>query len=107
MHQSIIRDQSRHLQLMEPFCTKFPILAAANRGDPRCTSCSFAKFDLWSAGSEVLEFLQYTCSNDIDIPIGKNLSWKYPLSKLDASLHEIVISANKFLKLILGCVLEL
>ena len=66
--------------------------------DPICTSCSFAKFDLWSAGSEVLEFLQYTCSNDIDIPIGKNLSWKYPLSKLDASLHKIVISVNNFLK---------
>jgi pyruvate dehydrogenase phosphatase regulatory subunit len=31
---------------------------------------SFAKFDLWSAGSEVVDFLQYTCSNDIDIPVG-------------------------------------
>jgi len=32
---------------------------------------SFAKFDLWSAGKEVVHFLQNLCSNDIDIPIGK------------------------------------
>ena len=31
---------------------------------------SFAKFDVFSAGSEAVEFLQYMCSNDIDVPIG-------------------------------------
>ena len=31
---------------------------------------SFAKFDIFSAGSEAVEFLQYMCSNDIDVPIG-------------------------------------
>ena len=31
---------------------------------------SFAKFDIFSAGSEAVDFLQYMCSNDIDVPIG-------------------------------------
>ena len=33
-------------------------------------SCTFTKLDLTSAGSEVVDFLQYVCSNDVDIPIG-------------------------------------
>ena len=35
-----------------------------------CDYSSFAKFDLWSAGPEVVQFLQKLCSNDIDMPIG-------------------------------------
>jgi len=35
-----------------------------------CDYSSFAKMDLWSTGTEVVDFLQYLCSNDIDIPIG-------------------------------------
>merc|ERR1719295_194055 len=35
-----------------------------------CDYSSFAKMDLWSAGTEVVDFLQYMCSNDVDIPIG-------------------------------------
>ena len=35
-----------------------------------CDYSSFAKFDLWSSGPEVVEFLQKLCSNDIDMPIG-------------------------------------
>ena len=35
-----------------------------------CDYSSFAKFDLWSSGSEVVQFLQKLCSNDIDMPIG-------------------------------------
>ena len=31
---------------------------------------SFAKFDIFSAGKEAVDFLQYMCSNDIDVPIG-------------------------------------
>ncbi|KAK8751774.1 hypothetical protein OTU49_010291 [Cherax quadricarinatus] len=31
---------------------------------------SFAKFDVWSKGSEVVQALQYLCSNDVDIPVG-------------------------------------
>lgn len=31
---------------------------------------SFTKIDLWSKGREIVDFLQYLCSNDIDIPIG-------------------------------------
>ena len=42
---------------------------------------SFAKFDLWSAGTEALDFLQYTCSNDVNIPVGKYIlaSGKWPI----------------------------
>lgn len=32
---------------------------------------SFTKIDLWSKGREIVDFLQYLCSNDVDIPIGK------------------------------------
>lgn len=31
---------------------------------------SFTKIDLWSKGTEVVDSLQYLCSNDVDIPIG-------------------------------------
>ncbi|XP_066969393.1 pyruvate dehydrogenase phosphatase regulatory subunit, mitochondrial [Macrobrachium rosenbergii] len=31
---------------------------------------SFAKFDIWSKGNEVVQALQYLCSNDVDIPVG-------------------------------------
>jgi pyruvate dehydrogenase phosphatase regulatory subunit len=31
---------------------------------------SFTKLDLTSPGSEVVDFLQYVCSNDVDVPIG-------------------------------------
>lgn len=31
---------------------------------------SFTKIDLWSPGGEVVDFLQYMCSNDMDVPIG-------------------------------------
>ena len=31
---------------------------------------SFTKLDLTSSGSEVVDFLQYVCSNDVDVPIG-------------------------------------
>ena len=31
---------------------------------------SFAKFDIFSAKNEAVEFLQYMCSNDVDVPIG-------------------------------------
>jgi len=35
-----------------------------------CDYSSFAKMDLWSAGREVVDFLQMLCSNDVDIPVG-------------------------------------
>uniref|UniRef100_A0A1A9VCK3 Pyruvate dehydrogenase phosphatase regulatory subunit, mitochondrial n=1 Tax=Glossina austeni TaxID=7395 RepID=A0A1A9VCK3_GLOAU len=31
---------------------------------------SFTKYDLWSKGREVVDLLQYLCSNDVDVPIG-------------------------------------
>ncbi|KAB7506153.1 Pyruvate dehydrogenase phosphatase regulatory subunit, mitochondrial [Armadillidium nasatum] len=31
---------------------------------------SFAKFDIWSRGEEVVNSLQNLCSNDVDIPVG-------------------------------------
>ncbi|XP_043527006.1 pyruvate dehydrogenase phosphatase regulatory subunit, mitochondrial isoform X2 [Frieseomelitta varia] len=31
---------------------------------------SFTKIDLWSNGMEVVDFLQYLCSNDVDVPVG-------------------------------------
>lgn len=31
---------------------------------------SFTKLEVWSPGSEVVDLLQYLCSNDIDIPVG-------------------------------------
>ena len=35
-----------------------------------CDYSSFAKFDLWSSGREVVDFLQKLCANDIDMPLG-------------------------------------
>jgi len=35
-----------------------------------CDYSTFTKLDLTSSGSEIVDFLQYVCSNDIDIPIG-------------------------------------
>ncbi|KAM7348317.1 pyruvate dehydrogenase phosphatase regulatory subunit, mitochondrial [Cochliomyia hominivorax] len=31
---------------------------------------SFTKYDLWSKGREVVDLLQYLCSNDVDVPVG-------------------------------------
>ncbi|XP_025836998.1 pyruvate dehydrogenase phosphatase regulatory subunit, mitochondrial-like [Agrilus planipennis] len=31
---------------------------------------SFTKIDLWSKGNEVVNALQYVCSNDVDVPLG-------------------------------------
>ncbi|XP_043289397.1 pyruvate dehydrogenase phosphatase regulatory subunit, mitochondrial [Venturia canescens] len=31
---------------------------------------SFTKIDLWSKGTEVVDLLQYLCSNDVDVPVG-------------------------------------
>ncbi|XP_065214392.1 pyruvate dehydrogenase phosphatase regulatory subunit, mitochondrial [Planococcus citri] len=31
---------------------------------------SYTKIDLWSKGKEVVDALQYLCSNDVDVPIG-------------------------------------
>ncbi|XP_017791657.1 PREDICTED: pyruvate dehydrogenase phosphatase regulatory subunit, mitochondrial [Habropoda laboriosa] len=31
---------------------------------------SFTKVDLWSNGMEVVDLLQYLCSNDVDVPVG-------------------------------------
>ncbi|XP_077301849.1 pyruvate dehydrogenase phosphatase regulatory subunit, mitochondrial isoform X2 [Arctopsyche grandis] len=35
-----------------------------------CDYSSFTKIDLWSKGTEVVNSLQYLCSNDVDVPIG-------------------------------------
>jgi len=43
---------------------------ASREGVTMCDYSSFAKFDVWSAGTEAVEFLQKMCSNDIDVPIG-------------------------------------
>ena len=39
-----------------------------------CDYSSFAKLDIWSAGTEVIDFLQYLCSNDVDVPVGTILN---------------------------------
>ncbi|XP_013105604.2 pyruvate dehydrogenase phosphatase regulatory subunit, mitochondrial [Stomoxys calcitrans] len=31
---------------------------------------SFTKYDLWSKDNEVVDLLQYLCSNDVDVPVG-------------------------------------
>ncbi|XP_055911964.1 pyruvate dehydrogenase phosphatase regulatory subunit, mitochondrial [Eupeodes corollae] len=31
---------------------------------------SFTKYDMWSNGREVVDLLQYLCSNDVDVPVG-------------------------------------
>lgn len=35
-----------------------------------CDYSSFTKIDLWSKGTEIVDFLQRLCSNDVDIAIG-------------------------------------
>lgn len=35
-----------------------------------CDYSSFTKIDLWSQGREVVDMLQYLCSNDVDVPVG-------------------------------------
>ena len=35
-----------------------------------CDYSTLTKLDITSSGSEVVDFLQYVCSNDVDIPIG-------------------------------------
>ena len=43
---------------------------AARENVAICDYSSFAKLDIWSAGDEVIDFLQYLCSNDVDVPVG-------------------------------------
>ena len=43
---------------------------ATREGVSVCDFSSFAKFDIFSSGSEAVSFLLHLCSNDIDIPIG-------------------------------------
>ena len=43
---------------------------ACRKGVAIMDMSSFTKFELRSAGREVVDFLQYICSNDIDCPIG-------------------------------------
>ena len=45
---------------------------AARENVAICDYSSFAKLDIWSAGDEVIDFLQYLCSNDVDVPVGMN-----------------------------------
>lgn len=35
-----------------------------------CDYSSFTKIDLWSPGTEIVDLLQYLCSNDVDVPVG-------------------------------------
>ncbi|KAK8393212.1 hypothetical protein O3P69_013309 [Scylla paramamosain] len=44
--------------------------AACREGVALLDYSSFAKFDVWSKGNEVVQALQYLCSNDLDIPVG-------------------------------------
>ncbi|MPC23106.1 Pyruvate dehydrogenase phosphatase regulatory subunit, mitochondrial [Portunus trituberculatus] len=44
--------------------------AACREGVALLDYSSFAKFDVWSKGDEVVQALQYLCSNDLDIPVG-------------------------------------
>ena len=43
---------------------------ACRRGVAIMDMSSFTKFELKSAGREVIDFLQYICSNDVDSPVG-------------------------------------
>ena len=47
---------------------------ATREGVTMCDYSSFAKLDIWSAGTEVVDFLQYLCSNDVDVPVGKEIT---------------------------------
>ncbi|XP_066152391.1 pyruvate dehydrogenase phosphatase regulatory subunit, mitochondrial isoform X1 [Euwallacea fornicatus] len=44
--------------------------AACREGVGISDYSSFTKVDLWSKGNEVVDALQYVCSNDVDVPIG-------------------------------------
>lgn len=44
--------------------------AACREGVGISDYSSFTKIDLWSKGNEVVEALQYVCSNDVDVPVG-------------------------------------
>ncbi|XP_022910768.1 pyruvate dehydrogenase phosphatase regulatory subunit, mitochondrial isoform X2 [Onthophagus taurus] len=54
---------------------------------------SFTKIDLWSKGREVVDALQYVCSNDVDVPIGSiihtGMQNKYGGYENDCSLARI------------------
>lgn len=54
---------------------------------------SFTKIDLWSKGNEVVDALQYVCSNDVDVPIGSiihtGMQNKYGGYENDCSLARI------------------
>jgi len=43
---------------------------STRKGVTMCDYSSFAKFDIWSAGAEAVDYLQYMCSNDVDVPVG-------------------------------------
>ena len=45
-------------------------IAPVESRSPTPTSLRSTKLDLTSSGSEVVDFLQYVCSNDVDVPIG-------------------------------------
>ena len=42
---------------------------AARQSVSLCDYSSFAKVELWSSGTEVVDFLQWMCSNNVDIPV--------------------------------------
>ncbi|KAF7265881.1 hypothetical protein GWI33_020628 [Rhynchophorus ferrugineus] len=44
--------------------------AACREGVGISDYSSFTKIDLWSKGHEVVDALQYVCSNDVDVPVG-------------------------------------
>ncbi|ENN70883.1 pyruvate dehydrogenase phosphatase regulatory subunit, mitochondrial [Dendroctonus ponderosae] len=44
--------------------------AACREGVGISDYSSFTKVDLWSKGNEVVEALQFVCSNDVDVPVG-------------------------------------
>ncbi|XP_063227263.1 pyruvate dehydrogenase phosphatase regulatory subunit, mitochondrial isoform X2 [Bacillus rossius redtenbacheri] len=44
--------------------------AAVREGVALSDYSSFTKIDLWSKGREVVDCLQFLCSNDVDIPLG-------------------------------------
>jgi hypothetical protein len=45
-------------------------IAPVESRSPTPTTLRSTKLDLTSSGSEVVDFLQYVCSNDVDVPIG-------------------------------------
>lgn len=61
-----------------------------------CDYSSFAKLDIWSAGTEVVDFLQYLCSNDVDVPVGKNNPEWIPQFEIQNIINEMNSSVSKF-----------